>query len=39
MARVSKWSEAERREAVEMVLDGMAEGKTLADTVRHAVQH
>jgi hypothetical protein len=34
MARVSKWSEAERREAVELVLDGMAEGKTLADTVR-----
>ena len=34
MARVSRWTEQERREAVELVLDGMAEGKTLADTVR-----
>ena len=34
MARTSRWTEQERREAVELVLDGMAEGKTLADTVR-----
>ena len=34
MAGKSQWTEAQRREAVELVLDGMAEGKTLADTVR-----